>query len=254
MLGFPLLVRDLAPLAFRFATALVSMSAPSPALEPDTLQVAQAVAREPVASVLVASVPTRAQLEFSERVARATLLVENGSCTGFVAGAPYQVVTAAHCVPYPARSVTVQTATGRRLRARLDRIDRDTDMALFQLDVALPIDPLVLSKRDPGPGESLLFVGRGDRRGRPQLARVTRVGRCPSLPKVDRAVFTTLEARPGDSGAPLVDSELSVVALVHGGARCHIAAPVAALARQLADEPPVILAGMLSRRVSPTTS
>ncbi len=44
------------------------------------------------------------------------------------------------------------------------------------------------------------------------------------------AVFTSLDARPGDSGAPLVDPQGRVTAIVHGGARCEIAVPTAKLA------------------------
>jgi S1-C subfamily serine protease len=56
---------------------------------------------------------------------------------------------------------------------------------------------------------------------------------------VPQALFTTLHGRKGDSGAPVVDLQLRVVGLVHGGARCSIAAPTAEFApvvRQLAEE------------------
>ncbi|HEU5075823.1 MAG TPA: serine protease [Polyangiaceae bacterium] len=181
-------------------------------------------------------------LAYRAEVARATVLVLGESCTGFVAEAPDLVVTAAHCIPYPKRRVDVRGAAGQTLVARLDRIDRDTDLALLRLAVVLPVVPLRLSERVPAPGDRLMFVGRGDRGNKPQLARVEKLDRCPSLPRVPNAVFTSVAARPGDSGAPLVDANLRVVGLVHGGARCHIAAPVATLARQLAHEQRTILA------------
>jgi len=181
-------------------------------------------------------------LAYRADVARAMLLVLGESCAGFVAEAPDLVVTAAHCIPYPKRWVSVRGPGGDELVARLDRIDRDTDMALLRLSQPLPVVPLRLSEQVPAPGDTLMFVGRSDRGGRAQLARVNKLDRCPSLPRVPNAVFTSVVARPGDSGAPLVDARLRVVALVHGGARCHIAAPVATLARQLASDRRTIFA------------
>ncbi len=178
----------------------------------------------------------RRLLEYRAEVARATLLVLGESCAGFVAEAPNLVVTAAHCIPYPKRSVSVRLPAGQTLVARLDRIDRDTDLALLRLAEPLPVVPLVLSERVPAVGDRLMFVGRADRGNKPQLARVKKLDRCPSLPQVPNALFTSISARPGDSGAPLVGANLRVVGLVHGGAQCHIAAPVAPLARQLVNE------------------
>lgn len=184
----------------------------------------------------------RRLLEYRAQVARATLLVVGESCAGFVAEAPNLVVTAAHCIPYPKRRASVRLPTGQTLMARLDRIDRDTDLALLRLPEALPVVPLVLSERVPAAGDRVLFVGRADRGNEPQLARVKKLDRCPSLPRVPKAVFTSVNARPGDSGSPLVDANLRVVGLVHGGAQCHIAAPVAPLARQLANERDTVFA------------
>lgn len=175
-------------------------------------------------------------VEFRVQVMRSTLLLADKSCAAFVAGAPNLVVTAAHCIAYPKRRVSIEVRPGKVVVARLDRIDRDTDLALLRLDEPLPIVPLLLSSELPAAGDRLLFVGRSDRGGREQLATVKKLDRCPSLPKVPNALFTSVEARPGDSGAPLVDTSLRVVGLVHGGARCHIAAPVATLAQELVYE------------------
>jgi len=186
----------------------------------------------------------RRLLGYQLEVARATLLVLGESCTGFVAEDPRFVVTAAHCIPYPKRRVDLRLPAGETLVARLDRIDRDTDMALLRLAEPLHVIPLRLSERVPAPGARLMFVGRSDRGNRAQLARVNKLDRCPSLPTVPNALFTSVQARPGDSGAPLVDTNLRVVGLVHGGARCHIAAPVATLAKQLAGERRTVFAGL----------
>jgi hypothetical protein len=62
---------------------------------------------------------------------------------------------------------------------------------------------------------------------------VERLAPCPSLPTVHDAIFTSIDALPGDSGSPLVDAKLRVIGVIHGGVRCHIASPVAPLARML---------------------
>lgn len=176
-------------------------------------------------------------LKHQDYVAQATVLVAPTSCAGFVAGKPDQVVTAAHCIAVGAKRVKIRT-DGKRYSADVDRLDRDTDLALLRLDHPLAVLPLVLSAELPKPGEHVLFVGRPDRSENARIATVQKLDRCPSLPKVPKALFTDLVAKPGDSGAPLVDGRLHVVGLVHGGARCHIAAPVAPLARQLEEERP----------------
>jgi S1-C subfamily serine protease len=187
----------------------------------------------------------RRLVDYRAEVARATLLFADKSCAGFVAGARNLVVTAAHCIPYPKRRISIEVRPGKVVVARLDRIDRDTDLALLRLDEPLPVVPLELSLELPAAGDRLLFVGRSDRGSRAQLATVKKLDRCPSLPNVLNALFTSVEARPGDSGAPLVDTSLRVVGLVHGGARCHIAAPVATLARQLTHERRASFASLL---------
>jgi len=84
-------------------------------------------------------------------------------------------------------------------------------------------------------GETVLFAGRNDF-GRPLgRAVVERLGPCPSLPQVPDAIFTTIEARRGDSGSPIVDERYRIVGLVHGGARCRIAAPTSEAKRLLAE-------------------
>jgi S1-C subfamily serine protease len=178
-----------------------------------------------------ATEPSQSLLDQRDRVAAATVTLTQLSCAGVVAGAKDQVVTAAHCVPEEATEVRVKVSDGRVLGATVVHLDRDRDLALLRLPSNLPVEPLEISDALPAPGDKVLFVGRVDRASRPQVAHVARLGRCPSLPNLDEALFTSVRARPGDSGAPLVDDSLRIVGLIHGGARCHIATPTASLAK-----------------------
>src|SRR5207237_2370176 len=80
------------------------------------------------------------------------------------------------------------------------------------------------------PGTVLCFEGNPSR-PRFQSARLDKSGRCPSLPDLPNALFTSIAGVPGDSGAPLGAVVAEVVGLVHGGARCHIATPADTLVR-----------------------
>ncbi len=169
-----------------------------------------------------------------ETVAQATVTIPAKSCAGFVADDRSWVVTAAHCIPEGWQRFDVKLRDGGLLGSSLAYLDRAHDLAALRLDQPAPVEPLVLGDRMPAPGSSVLFVGRTDRRMRPQVATIERIDQCPSLPDVHNALFTTLDAKPGDSGAPLVDKNLHVVGVIHGGARCHISAPTAGLGRELA--------------------
>jgi S1-C subfamily serine protease len=167
------------------------------------------------------------------KVAAATVTLPMKSCAGSIVGGRTQVLTAAHCIPEGVEELDV-VFRGRKLRAMVALIDRTRDTALLALDEELDVQPLELAVDLPRRGDRVLFVGRIDRPSRTQIAQVIKLGRCPSLPGVSDAVFTDLDAKPGDSGAPIVDAKLRVVGVIHGGAQCHIAAPTAALARELA--------------------
>lgn len=167
-------------------------------------------------------------------VAEATVTIPAKSCAGVVVESNTRVLTAAHCVPEGARRLDVVTKRRQRVAGTVSYLDEVRDLALIDLDRAVAVRPLELSTTLPRPGDRILFVGRVDRRSRAQVAKVTHLGQCPSLPGVSDAVFTTVQARPGDSGAPLVDRERRVVGLIHGGAACHIAAPTATLGQKLA--------------------
>ncbi|AKQ64104.1 trypsin domain protein [Myxococcus hansupus] len=169
-----------------------------------------------------------------EDVAAATVTLEPGHCAGVVVEDGRHVLTAAHCVQPQDRRVTLSLLDGSQLEGGYVHVDRGRDMAIIRLDTRAPVRPLEVAAAMPTPGAPLVFVGRNDRPGPPQDALLERLAPCPSLPDVPAALFTTVRGRPGDSGAPLVDAQLQVVGLVHGGAACRIAAPTSGMAEVVA--------------------
>jgi S1-C subfamily serine protease len=169
----------------------------------------------------------------------ATVMLMPGHCAGVVVEDGRHVLTAAHCVGPGTQQLELELYDGARLGSTFVLIDPDRDVAIFRLEEAAPVMALQLAPELPTPGEGLLFAGRNDRAGELQQVGLERLGRCPSLPRAPHVLFTTLRGQKGDSGAPVVDLELRVVGLVHGGARCSIAAPTAEfvpVVRQLAAE------------------
>jgi S1-C subfamily serine protease len=155
----------------------------------------------------------------------ATLTVVPGTCAGVVVGDESHAITAAHCIGAE-RRLTVRFHDGRVTSATVAALDRERDVALLELTDPAGVNPLRIATQLPRIGEALYFGGRQDRQGSAQVFAVLQLGRCPSLPQVENAIFTNLRARKGDSGAPLVNKSLEVVGLVHGGARCNIATPI----------------------------
>lgn len=165
-----------------------------------------------------------------EALSQATVTLVPGHCAGVIVEDGRHLLTAAHCVDPQAPRIEAELPGGARVSGQALRIDPGQDLALFQLDAVAPVTPLPLSPALPTPGEPLLFAGRPDRPGALQQVWLERLGRCPSLPDVPQALFTTLRGEKGDSGAPVVDAQMQVVGLVHGGAACSIAAPTASFA------------------------
>ena len=175
-------------------------------------------------------------MSVSERLSQASVIVVPKACAGSVVETTSHVLTAAHCIPEGMTDLPVRLKDGREVSGRLEFLDGTRDLALLHLDQPAPAEPLRLAFDAPGAGEKVHAFGRFDRTRKAQKARVQKLGRCPSLPGVDDAVFTTINAKPGDSGGPIVNRELEVVAVIHGGAACHIAAPVYPLTRVLAAD------------------
>lgn len=148
-----------------------------------------------------------------------------GRCAGAVLSSKVVVLTAAHCVKEHDVRLPIRFFDGVKGLAEVASVDRDRDMALLWLEVPAHVEGLTVADALPRPGTALYFLGRPDRGETLQEASVVKLGRCPSLPSVPDAVFTSMRGTPGDSGAPIVDRALRIVGLVHGGARCSIAAP-----------------------------
>lgn len=158
-------------------------------------------------------------------VEAATVTLLPGHCAGVIVEDGQHALTAAHCVRLFEARVDVELHDGQRLGGTYVHVDPERDVAVIRLDEVAPVRPLAVATRLPAPGAALLFAGRNDRPGAPQSVQLSRLGRCPSLPGVPQALFTTLRGEKGDSGAPVVDMRFRVVGLVHGGASCSIATP-----------------------------
>jgi S1-C subfamily serine protease len=147
-----------------------------------------------------------------------------------LAESPQIVVTARHCLHDDTARVRVRFTTGEVRSAWVVATDQVADQAALFLVEPVPIVPLAIVRRQQIPGTVLFFEGNPDR-PRFQTVRLDSIGRCPSLPDLPDALFTSIKGVPGDSGAPVVDGAGRVVGLVHGGARCQIATPADTLAR-----------------------
>jgi S1-C subfamily serine protease len=189
-----------------------------------------------VAGVLVLAIfvatshanPPPVPLDVRIRMKATTVLILPSHCTGVIVGAPWLVATAKHCI-----------RPGVQLRVRVGKVeqdaefideDEDADQVLLALSSEPNVQPLGVVRQLPIVGSVLYFLGNPERPGW-QAARLDRIGPCPNLASLPRALHTTINGKPGDSGAPLVDGAGEVVGLVHGGAGCRIATPGDRLAR-----------------------
>ena len=158
----------------------------------------------------------------------ATVLVGSG-CSGALVDGPDLVVTAEHCVA-GGSSYELRFSDGSVRTGWVAGVDHAADQAVLLLEEPVTLAPIAVAPQVPIAGTVLYFAGN-PRAPRFQEAKLERVGRCPSLPNLDDALFTTIAGVPGDSGAPIVDGGSHVVGLVHGGAQCQIATPADTLRR-----------------------
>ncbi len=150
-------------------------------------------------------------------------------CSGALTEGQDLVVTARHCVT-GRRVLEIHFGNGLVRTGWVAATDEIADQAVLLLEDPVPITPLALDRRAPIDGTVLYFEG-SPRTPRFQEAKLEHTGTCPSLPRLQDGLFTTIRGVPGDSGAPLVDSAGRIVGLVHGGAQCAIATPASTLAR-----------------------
>jgi len=169
-------------------------------------------------------------------IKHATVTLVPDICAGVIVGDTSHVLTAAHCVAGGEALTGVTLYDGTVITGHMVVVDEARDMALMKLDRAAPVHPLTVTAELPQAGDPVLFTSRMEHPGEPQWAEIVKLGQCPSLPFVPSALFTSLRGRPGDSGGPVVDLDLHVVGLVHGGAHCSIAAPTADFSTTLAKQ------------------
>jgi S1-C subfamily serine protease len=190
-----------------------------------------------VGLVLTAAPSLANDLTLRRALHAASVQVLTTGCSGALAENPQIVVTALHCLR--GDTLRLRFSTGEERTGWVVARNEASDQAVLFLEDPVGIEPLSVLRRRQVPGTVLYFEGKPDR-PRFQSARLDRIGRCPSLPDLPNALFTSIEGVPGDSGAPLVDAAGRVVGLVHGGAHCHIATPADSLARlvdQALDRP-----------------
>jgi S1-C subfamily serine protease len=189
--------------------------------------------------LMLAAVPASAEQRSVRRMlADATVRLASG-CTGAVAEKSQLVVTALHCVK-DRQSVEVEFSTGEERTGWVVATDEVADQAVLFVDEPVWVTPLRIARLRAIPGSMLYFGGHPDRLGF-QSARLDRIGVCPSLPDLPNALFTGIDGKPGDSGAPLLNAAGSIAGLVHGGARCEIATPadrLLALVQMVLAPPP----------------
>ncbi len=186
------------------------------------------------AAMLVAVAPVEAAPTGVEQaLSAAAVLLDGGRCSGVLVDGPDLVLTAEHCITGEATH-DLTFSDGTKRTGWVAGVDHAADQALLLLEEPVALKPLQLVRQLPIAGTVLYFAGN-PRSPRFQEAKLERTGRCPSLPNLGSALFTTIDGVPGDSGAAIVDAGTRVVGLVHGGAQCHIATPSDTLRRLIAD-------------------
>lgn len=181
------------------------------------------------AILLAVAGPALAQApDLQQRLHAASVSVGRG-CSGVLTEGHDMIVTARHCV-VDQPVIEVRFTNGLVRTGWVAATDEAADQAVLLLEEPVQVEPLALARREPISGTILYFEG-SPRAPRFQEARLDHSGRCPSLPRLGNALFTTIHGVPGDSGAPLVDAAARVVGLVHGGAQCEIATPANTLLR-----------------------
>jgi hypothetical protein len=98
-------------------------------------------------------------------------------------------------------SLRVRLSTGDVRTAWVVATNSASDQAVLFLEEPAGVAPLDLVRRPQIPGTVLYFSGHPDR-PRFQSARLDKIGRCPSLPDLPNALFTTIDGMPAIPARP----------------------------------------------------
>lgn len=142
------------------------------------------------------------------------------NASGFLVG-PDLVMTASHVV-HDARTISVQTESGRLFEGKAVGDDPRHDVGLVRLDRALSIQPLALQPTLPGRGSKIAVVGYpfGVENLRITEGLVTGVPvpiNVGGVQYVERAFTTDAATNGGNSGGPAFSDSGEVVGLVSAG-------------------------------------
>lgn len=154
------------------------------------------------------------------------------------------VVTAAHVVtPEPSGSPFVMW-NAKHWSAKLTRVDKETDLALLELDADAPMPGLTMATDDAPPAAGEWIIVLGCPFGARSTATVGIVSATPGAilepPTLRKLMQLNAAVNPGNSGGPVVNLEGRVVgianATIPGGFGLGFATPVSELGDLLAAQ------------------
>ncbi len=134
--------------------------------------------------------------------------------TSGIVFSPNQIVTAAHGIE---REEIIVATEGVELKARVKGHDASTDLALLEIDGALPVATWS-EGADLKVGQIVLRLGRPGETVRATSGVVSALGKKPFRAgrgggEIDRYLESDADHRPGFSGGPLVDVEGHVLGM-----------------------------------------
>jgi len=192
----------------RFASLM--STTPSAGTRPDTSPLSLQVVG------LSGDVPASAALIDYARNAVVTIPVGTGHGSGFVVSRVGLALTNAHVVGTGDGSVRLQLADGRSVTGRVLRVDRETDVALIQLDAGdYPAAPIG-SSQSLKVGDAVFAIGTplNERFSRTVTKGVVSAFRTDGG---RRLIQSDVSVHPGSSGGPLLDDRGRVVGLALAG-------------------------------------